>query len=495
MAPTTHPRRIYRSGAFGARFSSRSGACAQRRLTRRPRGFAAGMGRRELRNRDTAVGYNLAMAIPSQTSPSIPSVLSGLEGIRTWVEDFYRDLHEHPELSHREVRTADKVARRLEAAGISVHEGVGGTGVVGLLRNGEGPTVLLRADMDALPVAEATGLSYASREVATDSDGKEVSVMHACGHDIHVACLLGAAHLLASHPEAWAGSVAFVFQPAEETADGARAMVESGLAGLLPRIDVALAQHVLPAPAGVVGTHAGPTLSAADSLRITVFGRGAHGSMPQASIDPVVLAAMIVVRLQTVVARETRPGEPVVLTVGKLQAGTKTNVISDHAVIEVNIRTYSPETRRAVLEAIHRIVDGECQASGSPKPATYELFDQFPLTDNDPDATTRVSEAFGAFFGERAVVVPALSGSEDFSDIPNALGAPYCYWGIGGTDPELYRKAEEAGRVFEQVPVNHSALFAPVMQPTLDTGIQTLVVAALAWLGDPAPGASGRGRA
>ena len=435
------------------------------------------------------------MAIASQNPSSVQSVLSGLESIRAWVEDFYRDLHEHPELSHKEIETADKVARRLEDLGILVHTKVGGTGVVGLLTNGDGPTVLLRADMDALPVAEATGLSYASKQMGSDSAGKEVPVMHACGHDVHVSCLLGAAQLLASHREAWAGSLAFVFQPAEETGDGARGMVESGLAGLLPTVDVALAQHVLAAPAGVVGTHAGPVLSAADSMRITVYGRGAHGSMPQVSIDPVVLAAMIVVRLQTVVARETRPGEPVVLTVGKLQAGTKSNVIADHAVIELNIRTYNPETRSAVLESIHRIVEGECLASGSPKPATYELFDQFPVTDNDADATARVAGAFGDFFGERALVLPAQSASEDFSDIPNAFGAPYSYWGIGGTDPELYRRAEEAGRVAQDIPVNHSALFAPVIQPTLDTGIQALVVAALAWLGVPAAGDPGGGRA
>ncbi|MDA8208445.1 MAG: amidohydrolase [Actinomycetota bacterium] len=435
------------------------------------------------------------MESPSRTSSPVASVLSGLDGIRPWIEDFYRDLHEFPELSHQEAETAAKVAARLEASGVSVHRGVGGTGVVGLLRNGDGPAVLLRADMDALPVAEATGMSYASKRMGTDSAGKEVPVMHACGHDVHVACLLGAAHLLASQREAWAGTVAFVFQPAEETGDGARAMVESGLAGLLPRVDVALAQHVLAAPAGIVGTHSGPTLSAADSMRITVHGRGAHGSMPHASIDPVVLAAMIVVRLQTVVARETLPGEPVVLTVGKVQAGTKSNVIPDHAVIELNIRTYSPRTRSAVLAAIRRIVDGECQASGSPQPATYELFDQFPLTNNDPEATSRVAEAFGAFFGERAVALPAQSASEDFSDIPNALGVPYCYWGIGGTDPGLYRRAEEAGRVAEQVPVNHSALFAPVIQPTLDTGVQALVVAALAWLGEPAAGEADGGRA
>ena len=278
-----------------------------------------------------------------------------------------------------------------------------------------------------------------------------------------------------------------VFQPAEETGDGARAMLKDGLESLLPTVDVALAQHVLPAPAGLVGTRSGPTLSTADSMRITVHGRGAHGSMPQASVDPVVLAAMIVVRLQTVVARETRPGEPVVVTVGSLRAGTKSNVIPDHAVIELNVRTYSEQTRQSTLESIRRIVDAECQASGSPQPPEYELFDHFPLTDNDPESTTRVATAFASFFGDRAVTLPAQSASEDFSDIPTKLGVPYCYWGIGCIEPRQYHQAEEAGRVSQDIPVNHSALFAPVIQPTLDTGIQALVVAALAWLGGIQP--------
>jgi hippurate hydrolase len=326
------------------------------------------------------------MSLPTGPSPAA-SDLSGLGAVRGWAADFYRDLHAHPELSHQEHATASKVAQRLGASDIEVHAGLGGTGVVGLVRNGDGPTVLLRADMDALPVAEATGLDYASHTTTADAAGHEVPVMHACGHDMHVACLLGAAHLLATDPGAWSGTLIALFQPAEETGDGARAMLDDNLANVLPRPDVALAQHVLPAPSGLVGTHPGPTLSAADSMRITLHGRGAHGSMPQAAVDPVVLAAMIVVRLQTVVARETRPGEPVVVTVGSSQAGTKSNVIPDHAVIELNVRTYSEQTRTSVLDAIHRIVDAECQASGCPKPADYELFDRFPLTDNDAETT------------------------------------------------------------------------------------------------------------
>ena len=430
------------------------------------------------------------MATSSPVPSPAASVLSGLEGVRGWAADFYRDLHAHPELSHQEHATASKVAERLGASGVEAHAGIGGTGVVGLIRNGEGPVVLLRADMDALPVAEATGLDYASDTTATDGAGNEVPVMHACGHDMHVACLLGATHLLAASPDSWSGTVVAVFQPAEETGDGARAMLDGGLAALVPKADVALAQHVLPAPAGLVGTHPGPTLSAADSMRITLHGRGAHGSMPQAAVDPVVLAAMTVVRLQTVVARETRPGDPVVVTVGSIQAGTKSNVIADHAVIELNVRTYSEATRTSVLDAIKRIVDAECQASGCPEPADYELFDRFPLTNNDAGTTAKVAAAFASYFSERARPLPMQTASEDFSDIPNAFGVPYCYWGIGGIDPGTYHKAEQEGRVAQDVPVNHSAYFAPVIEPTLGTGVQAMVVAALAWLAPPR--ASGR---
>jgi amidohydrolase len=425
------------------------------------------------------------------TGSAVSSVLAGLDGSRPWQEELYRDLHRHPELSHREERTAALVADRLRRAGFEVHERVGGTGVVGLLRHGDGATVLLRADMDALPVREATGLPYASEETATDDTGTEVPVMHACGHDVHVACLAGAAQLLADGREHWRGTLVALFQPAEEVGDGARGMVEDGLASLLPTPQVALAQHVMPLRAGWVGTHAGPALSAADSMRITVHGRGAHGSMPQAAVDPVVLAAMIVVRLQTVVSREVAPGETAVVTVGSILAGTKSNVIPDFATLQLNVRTFGDATRSTVLEAIRRIVRAECAASACPREPEFELFDRFPLTDNDPAATERVAAAFADYFGDRAGPAGQQSASEDFSDVPTALGVPYAYWFVGGIDAEVYDAAEQAGRLASDVPVNHSAAFAPVVQPTLDTGTEALVVGALAWLAPVSPAPAG----
>ena len=426
-----------------------------------------------------SVSSSLEVDVPSS---SVSSVLAGREQTRGWQEEFYRDLHAHPELSHQEHRTAANVAGRLRAAGCEVHEGVGGTGVVGRVRNGDGPTVLLRADMDALPVREATGLAYASTDTASTSESVEVPVMHACGHDVHVTCLLGAMDLLARSTSDWRGTVVAVFQPAEEVADGARGMIDDGLADLVGQVDVALGQHVLAFPSGRVATRSGPTLSAADSMRITVHGRGAHGSMPQAAIDPVVLAAMIVVRLQTVVSREVTPGDPAVLTVGSVQAGTKSNVIPEVATIQLNVRSYGAATRSAILDSIRRIVTAECDASGSPRPPEFDLFDQFPVTDNDPGVTARVAAAFADHFGDRAAELPLQTASEDFSDLPTAVGAPYTYWGIGGVDPDTYQRAEAAGRVAQDIPVNHSARFAPVIQPTLDTGTEALVVAALAWL-------------
>jgi hippurate hydrolase len=342
--------------------------------------------------------------------------------------------------------------------------------------------------MDALPVREATGLDYASTQTATDPAGGEVPVMHACGHDVHVTCLLGAADLLAAHRHQWAGRLVVVLQPAEELGDGARRMVEDSFTSLVGPVDVAFAQHVLPMPAGTVGSRAGAVLSAADSMRVTVHGRGAHGSMPQASVDPVVLAAMIVVRLQTVVSREVAPTSPAVLTVGSIRSGSKSNVIDDVAVLELNVRTYDEETRTTVLDAIRRIVVAECQASGSPREPELELFDRFPPTVNDEAVTQRVRTAFARFFGEAAGELPLQSASEDFSDLPVALGAPYTYWGIGGVDPATYAAAQAAGRVASDIPVNHSPYFAPVLQPTLDTGTSAMVVAALEWLATGTPG-------
>ena len=412
---------------------------------------------------------------------SIQEILAGYDGLQAAQEAFYRDLHQHPELSHQEQRTAQRVAGQLQQYGCTVQSGIGGTGVVGMLSNGGGPAVLLRADMDALPVKEDTGADYASTATAQDADGNEVPVAHACGHDIHVSCLLGMTKLMADHPGQWNGTLLALFQPAEETGDGAQGMIDDGLLTRIPAPDVALAQHVLRGVADTAGTHSGPFLSAADSIKITVYGRGGHGSMPQNTVDPVVLAAMIVVRLQTVVSREIAPGQTAVLTVGSSQAGTTSNVIPDHAVLQLNLRSYSQQTRQRMLAAIQRIVRGECQAAGSPQDPDFETLDSYPLTDNDAGTTRRVAAAFSAHFGDRALRWDQQTASEDFSNIPRAAGIPYTYWAIGGTDPQTYRTAEKNGRL-DDLPANHSPKFLPVLQPTLRTGTEALTAAALAWL-------------
>ena len=413
-------------------------------------------------------------------------VLAGQDQIRDWQEDVYRTLHQHPELSNQEEHTAATAADTLRKAGYEVHDKIGTTGVVGILRNGDGPTVLVRADMDALPMKEETGIPYASSDHQTDSAGQVVPVAHSCGHDVHVVSLMGAARMLAANRLAWHGTFIALFQPAEEIGTGAEEMAKGGLAKLIPKPNVALAQHVLAYPAGTVGTHSGPFLSTAASMRVTVHGRGSHGSMPQLSIDPVVLASMIVVRLQAIVAREVAPGEFAVLTVGQVAAGTKSNIIPDHAVIELNIRAYSDSMRTQLIDAIERVVKGECIASGSPKDPEFEIYDEYPLTSNDPEVTARVAEAFNQYFGHRAFTAPLQSASEDFSRIPNALGVPYSYWALGGIDEAKWHKAEAAGRIASDIPANHSPKFAPVIEPTLETGTAAIVVASLAWLASSA---------
>jgi len=389
------------------------------------------------------------------------------------LEELYKDVHRHPELSMQEQRTAGLAAERLSAAGFEVTAGVGGTGVVGLLWNGEGPTVMLRADMDALPVAEQTGLQYASMV-----DG----VMHACGHDMHVAWLVGATAELAATRGDWHGTLLAVFQPAEETAAGAQAMIDDGLFDRFPKPDVILGQHVMPAPAGSIGVRAGVVTSAADSFEIRMFGRGAHGSMPEASVDPVVMAAATVLRLQTIVAREVAPARSAVVTVGVLQAGTKENVIPDEATIKLNVRTFEEDVRTHVLDAIKRIVNAEAQASGAPEPPEITALDRYQLVRNDPAATDRVRAAFREHFGEERVVeISPISASEDFGSFGSQWQAPSIFWTAGGTDPDTYRRAKHTGRLAE-LPTNHDPRFAPVIHPTLETGVETLVAAASAWL-------------
>jgi amidohydrolase len=408
-------------------------------------------------------------------------ILAGYEALRLGQEAFYRDLHRHPELSHAEHRTAGQVAERLRDDGFSITSGIGGTGVAGVLANGSGPTVLLRCELDALPLREDTGAPYASTDTAPDASGHAVPVDHACGHDLHMACMTGMAQLMAARRDRWNGTLITLFQPAEETGEGAQDMVDDGLFKRIPVPDVALAQHLLPGIAGTVATCPGPFMSAADSIRVTVHGRGGHGSMPQHTVDPVVLAAMIIVRLQTVVSREVAPGDTAVVTVGSCQAGTRSNVIPDFAVLELNVRSYSTVTRQRMLDAIKRIVRAECQASGSPRDPEFETTLSFPVTDNNPAATERVAAAFAAHFGDRATEIPKQTVSEDFSKIPDAVGAPYCFWAIGFTDRDAYLAAEKDGRL-DDLPTNHSPKFLPPPQPTLRTGTEALITAALAWL-------------
>lgn len=412
-------------------------------------------------------------------------VLAKLHGLLPDLETLYKDVHSHPELSMQETRTAGIAAERLRASGFDVTTGVGKTGVVGLLKNGNGPTVMLRADMDALPVAETTGVDYASKVTATDSDGATVPVMHACGHDMHVTWLAGAAALLAQARDAWHGTLMAVFQPAEETAAGAQAMIDDGLFKRFPKPDVILGQHVMVGPAGMVAGRTGAITSAADSFQIRLFGRGAHGSMPQASIDPVVMAASVVLRLQAIVSREIAASESAVVTVGALQAGTKENVIPDEAIIKLNVRTFDEGVRKRVLDAITRIVNAEAAASGAPKPPEITPLDRYPLATNDAAATQRVVEAFRNHFSDARIrqTGPA-SASEDFGSFGSEWGVPSVFWFVGGTDPDVYAKAKAANKL-NDLPTNHNPHFLPVLHPTLATGVETLVVASRAWLARP----------
>jgi amidohydrolase len=419
------------------------------------------------------------------TTAPADRVLDGLDAIIKPLETLYRDLHAHPELSTQEHRTASKAAEQLEWAGCEVTTGVGGTGVVGVLRNGNGPTVLLRADMDALPVKEDTGLPFASTANATGPDGRTVPVMHACGHDMHVTWLSGATKLLARAPDAWHGTLISLFQPAEELGTGARAMIDDRLFDRFPKPDVILGQHVMPPAAGQITYRPGVTQSEEDNIEARLFGRGGHGAWPESTIDPVVMAAAAVMRLQTIVSREIAAFEPAVVTIGAIQAGTKGNVIPDEAILRINVRSFDDSVRARILSAIERIVTAEATASGAPEAPSFTSFDHFDLTVNDPGTATQVGAAFRAYFGDDRVsqLSDPLPVSEDFGLFGHEWKVPSLFWYVGGTDPDLYHRAAKAGRIAQDIPTNHSSKFAPVLHPTLETGIQTLTTASLSYFG------------
>ncbi|MFE9170840.1 amidohydrolase [Streptomyces kebangsaanensis] len=416
---------------------------------------------------------------------AMTALFDALNPLLPGLEADYKELHAHPELAFQEKRTAALVAERLAAQdGWEVTTGVGRTGVVGVLSNGEGPVVMLRADMDALPVKEATGLPYASTVTATDDSGTEVPVMHACGHDLHVAALLGACALFADRTDQWRGTIVAVFQPGEESGYGARAMVDDGLFERFPRPDIILGQHVGPGPVGIVTTNPGTVMGATDSITVKLFGRGGHGSKPESAVDPVVMAASLVLRLQTVVSREIPAQEPVVVTVGKLHAGTTAAVIPDTAELGINVRTSSAPVREKVVTAIERLAKAESAAAGATADPEITSVYHLPMTVNDEDSAGRVADAHRRAFGDGAVLTMGpTTASEDFGILATAAQVPSVYWFYGGLDPEVFTSALAAGRVDEDIPQNHSSTFAPLAGPALSVGVKSMVAAALSWLG------------
>jgi len=381
----------------------------------------------------------------------------------------YLDLHQHPELSSAETQTAAKLAAQLRTLGYKVTEHVGGTGFVALMENGPGKTIMLRSELDALPIEEKTGLPFASKVHAKDRAGNEVPVGHMCGHDLHMSALVATAGIMARSRETWHGTLMLIGQPAEETAAGAKAMIRDGLFSRFPRPDEAVALHVgNEQPAGKVGVVSGTFDSNADSVRITLYGKGGHGSAPHTTVDPIVMAARTILALQTITSRETKPGEFAVVTVGYIKAGTKNNIIPEQAELGLTVRTYQEEVRKQVLEAITRITNAEAQAAAAPRPPLIEHYETTDSVYNDPALAQRMRTALERALGHDNVVTQEpITASEDFSVFVEQ-GIPGFYLSLGGADPQKYAQAKASGT---HLPSNHSPLFAPDIDPALHTAI------------------------
>jgi hippurate hydrolase len=385
----------------------------------------------------------------------------------------YVDLHQHPELSGNETQTAAKVAAALKAQGYTVTEHVGGTGVVAILENGAGPTIMLRTELDALPVEEKTGLPYASKVHAKDPNGRDVSVGHMCGHDVHMSALVATAGIMAHSKGTWHGTLMLIGQPAEETIAGARAMIKDGLFTRFPRPDAALALHVgNDLPAGQIGIVAGSYSTNADSIRITIYGKGGHGSAPHMGVDPIVTAARTILALQTIPSREVKPGELAVVTVGYINAGTKNNIIPDQAEMGLTVRTFKQDVRKQVLEAITRITNAEAQAANAPRPPSIDHYEMTDAVYNDRALIDKLRPVLEQAIGKDNVVTEEpITASEDFSAFL-AEKIPGLFLSLGGADPQKLAQARASGT---HLPSNHSSLFAPDVDPALHTAITTEV--------------------
>jgi amidohydrolase len=416
-------------------------------------------------------------AVSAQDSPVPREVEKALADVRP----LYIDIHEHPELSGHETQTAAKLASRLRDLGYDVTEHVGNTGVVAVMKNGTGPTVMLRTELDALPVEEKTGLPYASKVHTKDDAGRDVPVMHACGHDVHMAALVGTAEVMARSKERWHGTLMLIGQPAEETIGGAVGMLKDGLFTHFPRPDAAFAFHVgNELPAGKVGITPGIYNTNADSLKITIYGKGGHGSAPHTAVDPIVIAARTILALQTIPSREVKPGELAVVTVGYIHAGTKNNIIPDTAEMGLTVRTYKADIRKQVLSAIARITKAEAEAAGAPREPSIEHDEGTDAVYNEPALGQRLRPVLRAALGKDNVVEDEpITASEDFSAFLEQ-GVPGFYFSLGGADPEKWAQAKAAGA---HLPSNHSSLFAPDLDPALRTAITaevTVLYSALA---------------
>ncbi|MDK6302724.1 amidohydrolase [Corynebacterium sp. UMB9976] len=407
-----------------------------------------------------------AQAAPEAVAELINSLGSGPGSDLGWTQEFYEWMHAHPELSLQEEHTAHAIAEKLAHFDCEVTTGIGGHGIVAIFRNGEGPTALMRADFDALPVRETTGLPYASTV-----DG----VMHACGHDVHTSSLLGLCAVMDAHREAWSGTFIALFQPAEEVTQGANNMIKDGLAEVIPRPDVCFGQHVVAGPQGTVYTAAGPVLAACDTITVTIPGLSAHASSPHLGLDPSYVAAMIVVRLQGIVGREVDPNDFAVISVGSLIAGHTNNTIPSEAKLVLNCRFYNTEVRDRTYEAIERVIRGECLASGVTGEPTIEYSARGELTDNDAELFRTVRPYFDAVFGGQSQDSERWTASEDFSEIPRHFGCPYLFWTVGVTPTAQWDAATPA-------PGNHASDFAPA-KGSVHTGIKAAAAAVLGYLG------------
>ncbi|MGH7242130.1 MAG: amidohydrolase [Phycisphaerales bacterium] len=424
----------------------------------------------------------LAVSFGAKAAQAGASPGEVMDAIYPSLDSLYIDLHQNPELSLKEEKTAKKMADQLRTAGYEVTEGVGGLGVVGVLRNGAGPTVLFRTDMDALPVLEQTDLPFASKVMSVNQVGDTVPVMHACGHDAHMAAWLGAARVLSQSKDFWRGTLVFVAQPAEEVVYGAKAMVNDGLFTRFPKPDFVLGIHVANTmPAGQIGVVAGPASAASDSIDITFFGRGGHGAMPNRTIDPIVIAARAVGALQTIVSREVDPFDSAVVTIGTFHAGNKRNVIPDEAKIQLTVRSYKPEVQKKILASIERIAKGEAAAGGATKEplVTVVESERAEVVVNDPMLAKRLLSTLKKQLGDESTRAsePHMT-SEDFGILGSRAGAPSIQFQIGAVNPKIFADAKEVGRTM-MLPGPHNSKFAPDREGTIRAATNAFVFSAI----------------